>query len=494
MKVVKFFMKLLSCLFILVFTLVCLITTVFLMTKNMVSYDSINSYVNSANVFDYKAEETGNNSSTIRQQIEKEMLDMDVPALVTDSVLDSSEIRDIISKYIYNYSHYVFLDQYKPVFPTSKILSLVEDKYATLQGKTLSQNQRVNITKYINSLGEKIDKTLFDTGELNEVVSLDAIKTGAVALNSVYILYALVIAIVVLFIIICLCLGSIKKAINWCGKAILLDGFLLIILSFVEVKLLIAYFNSQGLLDNLAILVVEKGFQNLLIYGGILITIGVLFIIISAVLLRKEKKNKSNDMLERVIKEEVEKSKTDIESEKIVNKKEEKDNPEEVLPKANNKEKQKQVKDKEKINDEIKTGEQAEKKENNIPLKEEEKINIDKKESEPVSEKIQEDKNVENDDQNNKSIEVKEEKMEIVPVPEENGKHDVKKNENEEVGYKELNDEQVQEEPIHVEKKELEIKPLEAVQVEVVHPIKGDAINLASNDNIEDEDEDIEIL
>lgn len=479
MKVVNFFMKLLSYLFILVFSLVCLITTLFLMTKNMISYDSINGYVNSANIFDYKSEEAGNDSSTIRQQIEKEMLTMDVPTLVTDSVLDSSEVNDMISKYTYDYSHYVFLDESKPIFPTSKILSLIEDKYATLEGKTLSQNQRLNITKYVKSLGEKIDKNLFDTGELNEVVSLNAVKTGLVALNSEYIVDALIVFIVVLFIIICLCLGSIKKAINWCGKAISLDGLLLIILSFVEVKLLIAYFNSQGLLDNLAILVVEKGFQNLLIYGGVLIAIGLVFIIISAILLRKEKKKKSTNMLEKVIEDEVEKVKTDNKQEMIAPKKEEIGNndKEVVFPKANNDKKQKQ--------------EQVEKKEKES-LNDEEKVKVNQ---EVVSEKEQ-DNVVETNNQNDKLIKVKDEKMEIVPVPEETKKHSVEKKQKDETSYKELDDQDIQEEPIQVEKKEVEIKPLETVQVEVIHPVKSDKfdIDLNSNDNTENEDEDIEVL
>ena len=97
MKVGSIFVKLISSLFILVFGLLCLTTTVFLLAKNMTSQENISNYIKTANIFDYPIRDViaSEKSETLRQTITKEMFEMDVPALVVDEVIDSNELYQI---------------------------------------------------------------------------------------------------------------------------------------------------------------------------------------------------------------------------------------------------------------------------------------------------------------------------------------------------------------------------------------------------------------
>ncbi len=308
MKVLKFFAKIFSCLFIVVFGALCLFTAVFLMIKNMISYESINAYVEDANIFDYSSQEVNDDSTTLRQLVEKELLSREIPVLTTDEILDSEELNTVLGDYIYHYSKYLMFNKTKPNFPSDEILNIVEEVYAKNENKALSDVQKKDVSKYIISLGNKIDKSVFDNGEANEMFSINEISFLRPLFSSEYTVIVLAVMMLLTVLLISLCLGSLKRAINWCSKAVITNGVLLIVLSFLEVRFLVMYFNSHGLIDNLAILVVEKGFQNMLLYGGILIGVGLLLMIFSAILLKKEKSKKSSMILNEVIDTELENS------------------------------------------------------------------------------------------------------------------------------------------------------------------------------------------
>lgn len=321
MKAVKFFTKILSYLFIVVFGALCLFTAVFLMAKSMLSYDSINSYVKNANIFDYSSQEVNDDGTTLRQIIEKELLSMDVPVLTTDEILDSKDLNNVLGDYIYKYSKYLIFNDKKPSFPDDNILSIVEDTYTKNEHKQLSDIQKKNISKYITSLGDKIDNSAFDKSEANEMFSINSLLVLTPIFNSEYTIVILGTLMILLIIVISLCLGSFKRAISWCSKMIMFNGVLLVALSFLEVSVLVKYLNSHGLIDNLAILVVEKGFQNMLLYGGILIGIGILLMICSAILLKKEKSKKSSVILNDVIDSQIEDNTSKNEAESTANQK-----------------------------------------------------------------------------------------------------------------------------------------------------------------------------
>lgn len=458
MKVVNFFVKLLSYFFTLVFLLLCLTTTIFLMIKNMISYDNVSSYVKNANIFDYSSQEVENNKGkTLRQTIQEDLLKMDIPVLVTDAVLDSSETNKMISDYIYNYSHYVLFNEKKPSLPKDSIVTNVENKYMSIEGKGLSPKQKENVSNYVSTMGNKVDKNIFDKAEVSEVVKLDIIKKIAQMFNAEYIVYAFGIIVLLLFVIISLCLGSIKKAINWCGKSIILDGVLLIILSFVEVKFLIMYFNSQGLVDNFAILVIEQGFKNMLLYGGILIVIGLILVSISAIMLKKEKSRESKALLKETISKEVENSKSNKEN-----------NSKNQNIEKNQKETKKQ------------------------DLQEEKKEELQLEDKDDDSQSVLKNEKGKNPKENKNEIKDKD-KMEIVPVPDEKkeqkeGKNDKNIQTNDYIEIDDVKDDLSK--PDNTNVNVFKINPISELDIEITHPEKGKDIQSKE----EEDEEEIEVL
>ncbi len=467
MKVVNFFVKLISSLFILVFGLLCLTTTVFLLIKNMTSQENIANYVKNANIFDYSSRDiiSDSQNSTLRKTITNEMLAMDIPALVVDEVIDSPELDILISDYIYEYSKYVLYNENKPVFPSDNILSILMDKYQTQQHKSLSEKQKEKALQYIELLGNNIDQGILEKSEIDEMISLNIIKQIAIIFASQFMPVVLGIVIITLLAIISICLGSIKKAINWCSKMIILNGLLLIIASFVEVRVLIMYFNNQGLIDSLIISIVENGFQNMLIYGAILIIVGILFMTISAILLKKENKNikmidaseKQIDNSEKII------NKPKIKSTEILQEIKEVSGPEERQSKEND---SKHESEKENMN-ELDKEKQSDNKNNFkeeiqiVPAIEEEK---DEPEEISASE-IEIEEPIKTDDED--------------PEPEEASED-----------YSEISDENTEPEPIKKEDKK--IVPLKEINIEVTKPKKGKDIEF--NTNAEKDEEDIEVL
>lgn len=454
MKIGNLFVKLISSLFVLLFGLLCLTTTVFLLARSMTSQDNIKHYLKNANVFDYPINDvlSDNQGETLRQTLKKDMLDIDMPALVVDDVIDSNALYEIINSYIYEYSRYILYNDSKPVLLSDKILNIVEEKYNKRENKSLSAKQKSEVSDYITQLIDRIDEDTFDKSEIDEMISINIIRKVANIFDSKYMVLTLTLIIVIIFAIISICLSSVRKAINWCSKITIFDGILLIVASFVEVRVLIMYFNSQGLLDNLAISVIENGFKNMLTYGLLLIAVGITFVIISAILLKKEKKESTK----------ITSKKIDL-SEKLVNK-------EEVVKDEN------------------------EKQEPEPQITEVEDIDKGHQETQADIK------------QNEKSQEEKSEEVTIVEVPEETTEKQEEK-ESEEIDYEEETDEEdlnsVEEyTEIHDEKEEIEpivkrdikFTPLEIIKVDVTYPEKGKNIEFNPEDNKDEDEEDIEIL
>lgn len=475
MKVVNFFVKLISSLFILIFGLLCLTTTVFLLIKNMTSQENITNYVKNANIFDYSSRDiiSDSQNSTLRKTITNELLAMDIPPLVVDEVIDSPELDILISDYIYEYSRYILYNENKPVFPSDGILNVLIDKYKTQQYKDLSEKQKEKALQYIKLLGNDVDQGILEKSEIDEMISLKIIKQIAMVFASQFMPTVLCIVIITLIAIISICLGSIKKAINWCSKITILNGLLLIIASFVEVRVLIMYFNNQGLIDSLIISIVENGFQNMLIYGVILIIVGLLFMTISAILLKKENKNKNLNMVDNS-EEQINSYEEQIDnSEKIINK-----------PKIKSTEILQEIK-------EVADVEEQQPKENDSKQKPEKEVKAKDNEN-----KIDDKNNFKEEMQIVPTVEEEKEEPEEVSVSEIEIEEAIKnEDEDPEVEepteeYREISDEKS--EPEQIKKEDKNIAPLKEVNIEVTQPKKGKEIEF--NPDAEKNEEDIEVL
>lgn len=295
MKPPSFFIKLVASIFLLFFGVTCLITTVFVLAQNMTGKSNVKHYVENANIFDYSSRDIilDSQNTTLRQTVKSQLLTVDIPALVVDQVIDSKEMSTLISDYVYEYIQYILHDTTIPTFPSDGVLNILKAKYFEYEGKNLSAKQESEVLSYLKIIASKTDQSILDKNEVNEVFSLNIIKQITKVLSASYVSMGFIVLMIVLVLIISICLGSFVKAINWCSKMVMLNGVILIIASFLEVRILIMYFNSQGLIDSLIISFVENGFQNMLIYGIVLIVLGIIFMTISLLMLKKGSKDSS---------------------------------------------------------------------------------------------------------------------------------------------------------------------------------------------------------
>lgn len=319
MSVGKSIGKFFAFVFTIFFALFSFLILYVVMIKNITTYEHISDYVSSTNVFDCSSEDTASSKGggTLRNTIEKELFEFDVPKLVTDEILDSSEMHKIMTDYIYYYSDYLINNGNKPKFPRDDFIKIIEDKYYSSQNKGFSDEQRVKITAYVNTLAEKVDNAIVDNAEINELINIDSLRTVLTFMNSPYILFILSAILVVLLIAMCICLGNIVRGIRWAAKAVLVDGIVLIIASILEVRLLIMNINSKGIIDNLLISAVDHEVSNLLVYGVVFIILGVICLIMTGVVLRIQSKKTSKQILDNVISDEVENSGGVIKTEQI---------------------------------------------------------------------------------------------------------------------------------------------------------------------------------
>ena len=109
MSVGKSIGKFFAFVFTIFFALFSFLILYVVMIKNITTYEHISDYVSSTNVFDCSSEDTASSKGggTLRNTIEKELFEFDVPKLVTDEILDSSEMHKIMTDYIYYYSDYL---------------------------------------------------------------------------------------------------------------------------------------------------------------------------------------------------------------------------------------------------------------------------------------------------------------------------------------------------------------------------------------------------
>ncbi len=292
MKKGSFFSRFLACILTSFFALIFLTLFFIVLFRSMITYDNVSEYVKNSRVFDSESYEilSRGSSKTLRSSIQQDLLEIGISYEVTNEVLDSEEINTILSTYIYDYYRYVLYDDTKSTFPDDQLISIVESKYLTKNGITLTSDQKVKLIEKVRVIGDKLDKGLFNDLEVSSMYDLNTVKIGVKLLDSNYVLILLVLVLLILLLLIALCLKSFVWACRWCSKVIVVDGVILVITSLLEVKLLSMFFNSKGIVDNLVISLIQNGFMGLLIGGITLIVVGILLILISGILLKREKK------------------------------------------------------------------------------------------------------------------------------------------------------------------------------------------------------------
>lgn len=308
MRAVKFINGLLVGIFTILLMCLSITTIYFSIAKEITSKESISSYLNESKVLDCQISDcTIDLGSTGKiRYIDKDLLKYKIPKNVTQEVVTSKELNNILTNYIYSMSYKQLGNPREK--STLEIINLIDKKYYESTNKHISDENRENLSGYILDLKSDLDYS-FEKFRFNENEII--FQNMYTVFTYKYILIPVLIIILLLMTMIFIYLRKITKTLNWYGILSVVIGSILLITGFMEVSILSSLIKSKGILDSLIISVSNKGFGQLLIYGIIFISVGIILLIISAILMKKESKEKSNELLEKSIEEEIKNQKFD---------------------------------------------------------------------------------------------------------------------------------------------------------------------------------------
>lgn len=296
----KVFAVILSC----VFACFLLFVMYVLIAKTMLTEESIYNYVIDTNVFTSPSNNGERNS--LKQGIVSDLKKFDIPASVTVKTLESNNISRVISRYAYDYTRYVLYNKGAPSLDNDEIVNIFNNEYKSTTGDDLSNIQVKKLKEYVSSTEMKLDDSVPSVGDLQGYgVDIYNLRLVNDFVSSDYMLIVFGVFVLGFYTLIAICLWSKLRAFKWIGIVSMIDGFVLIISSFLEVRLLSMFINKNGIFENLAITVASKNFGSLLLAGIVLIVVGIVFLIICALLMKKEHKVDSDKLLDSVIKNEI---------------------------------------------------------------------------------------------------------------------------------------------------------------------------------------------
>ena len=296
----KVFAVILSC----VFACFLLFVMYVLIAKTMLTEESIYNYVIDTNVFTSPSNNGERNS--LKQGIVSDLKKFDIPASVTVKTLESNNISRVISRYAYDYTRYVLYNKGAPSLDNDEIVNIFNNEYKSTTGDDLSNIQVKKLKEYVSSTDMKLDDSVPSVGDLQGYgVDIYNLRLVNDFVSSDYMLIVFGVFVLGFYTLIAICLWSKLRAFKWIGIVSMMDGFVLIISSFLEVRLLSMFINKNGIFENLAITVASKNFGSLLLAGIVLIVVGIVFLIICALLMKKEHKVDSDKLLDSVIKNEI---------------------------------------------------------------------------------------------------------------------------------------------------------------------------------------------
>lgn len=296
----KVFAVILSC----VFACFLLFVMYVLIAKTMLTEESIYNYVIDTNVFTSSSNNGEKNS--LKQGIVSDLKKFDIPASVTVKTLESNNISRVISRYAYDYTRYVLYNKGAPSLDNDEIVNIFNNEYKSTTGDDLSNIQVKKLKEYVSSTEMKLDDSVPSVGDLQGYgVDIYNLRLVNDFVSSDYMLIVFGVFVLGFYTLIAICLWSKLRAFKWIGIVSMIDGFVLIISSFLEVRLLSMFINKNGIFENLAITVASKNFGSLLLAGIVLIVVGIVFLIICALLMKKEHKVDSDKLLDSVIKNEI---------------------------------------------------------------------------------------------------------------------------------------------------------------------------------------------
>lgn len=493
MAVVKFLRNFFAIIFAFIFGILLLLLIFIIFAKGIINETNIDKYINSSDIFESNEEifQT-NDNNTIKEEISNDLFELGISREITNDILKSDGLDQIISKYVCDYIKYILFYRQMPILSSNQIIEAIDSEGVKLKRGEITPEESKIIDDYITDTVLKVNNQMPTNQDIaNMGYDVELIKITSCIIFSKEIIAVIIMCLVLMILLIRLCCYSTRNAIRTASTSILLTGIIIVVISMIEVKFMNMLINGDGIVEGMILKIANETFKDLFVYGISLIVIGIILLIIIAIFVKKPKKEKNifnesikvkRSQVQKNLKDHIALSDEDIDKidNTIVNKEIEKVE----LPLEQKNEKEEKV---------------AVKKEEELPKVE---ITADfvKEEAEDVKPILLEEKEdvVINEIVNNESkdepkivqneIEKSEkEDIEVVEVQEEKTREEVFKSE--EVSYFEI-DEEKEEEFV---KKEIDIKPLENIDIKVTSPIKGKEIEV-DLEKSEEKEEDIELL
>ena len=455
-----------------------------LITKNVISYDSIYNSVLDSNIFNCK--ECNSLSSdgdvALRDSITNDIERIGVKKNVVNEVIDSSDLNIVISNYIYDYVNNIMYKTGEAKFDVDKTVTIIEHKNIVKEGKKLNETQKYKLKNYINVLiGELNAKNVLSKYIDN---NFNDFQTIILIYGSNAFLIYIIVCIVIISLIVLICLSNIFRFVKWSSIMLIIDGFIAIIGSLLEVSLFSMKIYSKSVINNLAVVFLEDNFKKSFIFGVIFIILGIVLFIVSKKLKARvcEQKTLENPVLSfEQIDENTDNGISDVsigfEEENNMNSVEEANINEEV-------------------NDMTEDNDETEN-ETSLDISDETIDDLEKENNkeEEIEDDTQLVEDVKDENELNNEELTKPEEIEMESIDIDYEEQDVPLDNTE---YEEISDKEDS-----FDKKELDLKPLEEINLEVISPFKGKEIKPIFEDDeeingkekvVDEDDEEIEIL
>lgn len=492
MAVVKFLRNFFAIIFAFIFGILLLLLIFIIFAKGIINETNIDKYINSSDIFESNEEifQTSDNN-TIKEEISNDLFELGISREVTNDILKSDGLDQIISKYVCDYIKYILFYRQMPILSSNQIIEAIDSEGVKLKRGEITPEESKIIDNYITDTVLKVNNQMPTNQDIaNMGYDVELIKITSCIIFSKEIIAVIIMCLVLMILLIRLCCYSARNAIRTASTSILLTGIIIVVISMIEVKFMNMLINGDGIVEGMILKITNETFKDLFVYGISLIVIGIILLIIIAIFVKKPKKEKNifnesikvkRSQVQKNLKDHIALSDEDIDKidNTIVNKEIEK--VELPLEQKNEKEEKVAVKKEELPKVEITADFVKEEAEDVKP------ILLEEKEDVVINEIVNNESKDEPKIVENEIKKSEKEDIEVVEVPEEKTREEVFKSE--EVSYFEI-DEEKEEEFV---KKEIDIKPLENIDIKVTSPIKGKEIEV-DLEKSEEKEEDIELL
>lgn len=295
MKFFKRLLKFIGCLIAFLLSIVymiCLLTfTVTETTKILLKEEKIKDTIENIDFLSLSANDTlGENygvDKTIKEVLEEELEKNGVNKEVTNEIIASEELTNLISSFINKYVYYIINDTEKPVVTEQELNSVISvDIIENNLNIKLKPKEKEQVDRVIKSTLKKLNEDLPDKEEITKEQATEKYLLIVNKLLSEETKQTLIIAMPIIYLMICLFLFSLYKTFKLLGASHIIVGIVISSTYVIQKFILKRFLSHQGAIDMIIVDIVEQIFETFLLTGIITIISGILLLLIYNIIKR----------------------------------------------------------------------------------------------------------------------------------------------------------------------------------------------------------------